>query len=165
MVAARRVAWLLSVAVLLAACRGGKGAADAGDGATPAAPPGTVVTLGPGDDLAAALATAGERAREADQRVYVELYASWSEPALAIHRSMADPRMREAFSRTFVLRVDIDHHRDELEALGYPTSSVPLVVAAGPDGRAGDRHLTSADLTAPTPAAMAPIFERFFHGD
>lgn len=130
------------------------------------APRATVVEIRPADGgLQEQLAT--HRA-EADRRglsAFAQVYADWCSPCRALRAAADDPRMVEAYSGTYVVRVEIDAWKEPLRALvGSDGPGVPVIYAIEPDGRPG-RSVSGRAWNEDTVENMAPVLKAFFRGE
>ena len=103
------------------------------------------------------------QARELGQRPYVELWATWCTACKAMHARSGEPAMIEAFSGTYVMRVDVDQLGPEAVEAGYASTSIPAIYEVGEDGRATG-HMIDARAWADNPEAMVNALRAFFHG-
>jgi hypothetical protein len=131
----------------------------------PTPKPFEVVSLLPAQgDLPTLLAREAARARERGLKPCVEFTAAWCQPSRALHRSLDDPRMADAFRGVCLIRLDVDDWRDRLPGTGFAVRAVPLFAELDGQGRPTGRTIDGSAWGADTPANMAPPLKRFFHG-
>jgi thiol:disulfide interchange protein len=117
-------------------------------------------TQAPADVFRAAAVSAAAR----NLKPFVYATASWCAPCQKLNKSMGDPRMRDAFKGTYVVKLDIDEFDDKaLEALGMRVRAVPSFYELGAGGLPTGRSMIG-DWGADVPANMAPALKKFFKG-
>lgn len=115
-------------------------------------------TQAPADIFAAAAVTATARSL----KPFVYATAKWCAPCKKLNDSLGDPRMREAFKGTYVVKLDIDDFDDKtLGALGVRVRAVPSFFELGADGMPTGRMM-AGDWGPDVPENMAPALKRFF---
>lgn len=112
----------------------------------------------PADIFAAAAVTA--TARSLTPFVYAT--AKWCAPCKKLNASIEDPRMKDAFKGTYVVKLDIDEFDEKtLSAMGIRVRAVPSFFELGPDGTPTGRAMIG-DWGPDVPENMAPALKRFF---
>lgn len=115
-------------------------------------------TQAPSDVFAAAAVTASARGL----RPFAYATASWCEPCKKLAASLSDPRMKDAFKGTYIVKVDVDDFDAKaLAGLGMRVRGVPSFFELGADGTPTGRALLG-DWGADVPENMAPALQRFF---
>lgn len=113
-------------------------------------------------DLRQLLAAEAKRAKARNLRPYVELRADWCSPCQAIAKSRADAAMKDAFTGTYVVEVDIDDWADQLESVKLDASAIPAFVALDDAGRPTSRRIDGSAWGDDTTENMAPPLKAFF---
>lgn len=112
----------------------------------------------PSDIFAAAAVTATARSL----KPFVYATASWCEPCKKLNASLSDPRMKDAFKGTYVVKLDIDQFDAKaLTAMGMRVRAVPSFYELGPEGTPTGRMLIG-DWGPDVPENMAPALKGFF---
>jgi hypothetical protein len=93
---------------------------------------------------------------------YAELEAAWCRPSRALQNSMGDPRMKEAFQGTYIVRLDVDAWRRELGEGGFTGNAIPAFFELNDEGRPTGRKIDGGAWGANTPANTAPPLRKFF---
>lgn len=115
-------------------------------------------TQPPSDVFAAA--AVGASARSLKPFVYAT--ARWCAPCRKLNESLRDPRMKDAFKGTYVVKLDIDEFDEKaLVASGVQVRAVPSFYELGPDGTPTGRMMVG-DWGPDVPENMAPALKRFF---
>jgi thiol-disulfide isomerase/thioredoxin len=93
---------------------------------------------------------------------YVQITAEWCGPCKALRASLGNPLMRDAFAGTYIVQVDYDAWKPQLEAAGFSGQAIPVFYAvdahAHPTGAKIDGGAWGEDI----PRNMAPPLTRFF---
>lgn len=114
----------------------------------------------PADIFAAAAVTAAARSL----KPFVYATAKWCAPCKKLNASLDDPRMKDAFKGTYVVKLDIDEFDEKaLGAIGVRVRAVPTFFELGEGGAPTGRMLVG-DWGPDVPENMAPALKRFFSG-
>jgi thiol-disulfide isomerase/thioredoxin len=117
-------------------------------------------TQAPADIFAAAAVTATAR----NLKPFVYATASWCAPCKKLNASLGDPRMKDAFKGTYVVKLDIDEFDEKvLSAMGMRVRAVPAFFELGADGSPTGRMMIG-DWGPDVPENMAPALKTFFSG-
>lgn len=112
----------------------------------------------PADIFAAAAVTATARSL----KPFVYATAKWCVPCKKLNESLGDPRMKEAFKGTYVVKLDIDDFDEKtLGAMGVRVRAVPSFFELGAGGTPTGRMMVG-DWGPDVPENMAPALKRFF---
>jgi thiol-disulfide isomerase/thioredoxin len=115
-----------------------------------------------GKNLRSILASQAPKAEAKNQRLFLELTASWCTSCKALHESMGDPAMSDAFAGTYVVRIDVDQLGQQAVTAGFDSKDIPAFYEVGTDFRATGRMIDGNAWEMNTPAAMAPPLAAFF---
>ncbi|HEY7953678.1 MAG TPA: thioredoxin domain-containing protein [Polyangia bacterium] len=102
------------------------------------------------------------RASAHHQTPFVWVSATWCGPCQKLKASLGDPRMKDAFSGTFIIHVDLDAWNAQLARAGFHVGGVPAFFALDAHGRPTGRTITGAAWQDDVPANMAPPLKAFF---
>ncbi len=94
---------------------------------------------------------------------FVLVGATWCGPCQELEKSMHDPRMRKAFSGTYVIHLDVDAWGGRLGKAGLGASAVPVIFALDPEGKPTGRRIDGSAWAENVPENMAPPLSAFFH--
>lgn len=112
----------------------------------------------PGDIFAAAAVTATARGL----KPFVYATASWCAPCQKLNASLGDPRMKDAFKGTYIVKLDIDEFEEKtLGAMGIRVRAVPSFFELGEGGTPTGRMMIG-EWGPDVPENMAPALKRFF---
>ena len=163
---------LLALSLLLPACgntsdHAGPEPARTSDGQASAASSagrGFVVTqIKPtGATLLADIQAEVKKAKSQGLAPYVEFWATWCGPCMAIKKSLDDPLMKAAFKGTYIIQIDADS-APSLEGTGFTAGIIPIFYEVGDDGKPTGRTIDGGAWGDNIPANMAPPLDRFFH--
>jgi thiol-disulfide isomerase/thioredoxin len=115
-------------------------------------------------DLVPLLRAEFGRARGKGLKPFVEFYADWCEPCRSLARSMSDARMIDAFTGTYIVKLNLDDWQDKLPPAGFMVKLIPSFYAFAEDGRPTGRVLTEKAWGRSVPANMAGPLKAFFQG-
>ncbi|MBI1248650.1 hypothetical protein GC197_12520 [bacterium] len=125
----------------------------------------TIVELKPGDgELDAMLKDEIQKAKEAGQKPFVELYADWCSPCRALRGSLDDSRMIEAFDGTHVIQLNVDDWGEKAFNAGFSVDSIPVFFDIDDEGKPTGRSIDGGAWGENIPANMAPPLKEFFQG-
>ena len=114
----------------------------------------------PADIFAAAAVTATARSL----KPFVYATATWCAPCKKLNASLGDPKMKDAFKGTYVVKLDIDEFDEKaLGALGVRVRAVPTFFELGEGGTPTGRMMVG-NWGPDVPENMAPPLKRFFSG-
>lgn len=102
------------------------------------------------------------RASAHHQKPFVWVSATWCGPCQKLKASLGDARMKDAFSGTFIIHVDLDAWNAQLARAGFQVGGVPAFFALDAHGRPTGRTITGAAWKDDVPANMAPPLKAFF---
>src|SRR5262245_56525968 len=101
-----------------------------------AAEPVKVVVLEPREGkLVTLLAREAKSAADAHRVPFVQITAEWCGPCKKLRASLGDPLMQDAFAGTYIIRVDADAWKKQLEKAGFDAQAIPVFYAVDPSGR------------------------------
>ena len=128
-----------------------------------AAEPVKLVVLEPGkgrlEDL---LAHEVANAAALDRQPYVQITAEWCGPCKALRASLDDPLMRDAFAGTYIVQVDYDAWKPQLERAGFSGQAIPVFYAVDAGARPTGAKIDGGAWGEDIPRNMAPPLKRFF---
>lgn len=123
----------------------------------------TDLTAAP-DGLRSAIQAEVKKANGRGLDPYVEFWASWCGPCMAIKDNLDEPRMKAAFEGTYVIRVDADQFGGKaLSGTGFSADTIPVFFEVGSDGRPTGRQIDGGAWGDNIPENMAPPLDGFFH--
>jgi thiol-disulfide isomerase/thioredoxin len=124
----------------------------------------SIVTIQPSStSLAMKLQQEAARARNLGRSPYLELYAPWCGPCLAIEKALADSRMRHAFRNTYIIKLNIDEwDTGELEQLGFRSNYIPKFYRLLNSGEKQGDFIDAGAWNQNVASEMSPKLEAFF---
>ncbi len=117
------------------------------------------------EPLAPILAIEAKKAAEMGRHPYVEFYADWCPPCMAIQENLSDKRMIDAFTGTCIIRLDLDYWKPKLSNTGFYVPGIPAFYEIDTDGKPTGRMITGAAWDEDVPGNIAPPMKHFFDGD
>jgi thiol-disulfide isomerase/thioredoxin len=129
----------------------------------------TIVRLHPNDgDLKTMLASEAQKAVALDQMSVVEFDATWCPPCQAIDQSLKDKNklMLDAYAGTYIIKLDVDEWgwgNSKLHDFDFDGIPVyfKLDTHGSPIGETIDGNAWGDNI----PENMAPVMDKFFHGE
>ena len=101
-------------------------------------------------------------ARERGLKPFVLMYADWCSPCHAIKKHIKHPLMQEAFKGTYVMLINVDEWEDEIKGK-YFVRGIPSFFEISAAGEPTGKKIDAGAWEDNTPAAMAPVLNKFFH--
>mgnify|MGYP002640036946 CR=1 FL=1 len=124
-----------------------------------------VKIVGNGASLEEILFLEAQKALEQGRDPFVDFYADWCPPCIAIEESMDDPKMIDAFSGTYIIQIDFDEWKGKSVDAGFYVLGVPTYYEIDAEGRSTGRMITGGAWGEDTAASMAPPMKAFFAGE
>lgn len=103
-----------------------------------------------------------QKAKEQGRHPYVEFYADWCPPCIALRKSLSDERMVNAFSGTYIIQLDLDEWENELPEAGFDVPGIPIFFELDQDGNPTGRTISGGAWGEDIPENMAPPLKEFF---
>jgi thiol:disulfide interchange protein len=123
----------------------------------------TVVRLASADgDLRELLKAEAQKARQLGRFPFVEFYADWCPPCNALSKNLGDARMVDAFSGTYIIRLNLDEWNTRLAGTGFQVIGIPVFFELDQDGKPTGRNITGGAWGEDSPENMAPLLKAFF---
>jgi len=116
------------------------------------------------DKLLDILGSESEKAAAMSRHPYAEFYADWCPSCTALRKSLGDSHMVEAFSGTYIIRLDLDYWKEKLSGTGFTVVGIPAFYKIGINGRPTGRMITGAAWGDDIPENIAPPMKEFFNG-
>jgi zinc protease len=123
-------------------------------------------------DLSALIKKEIEKAERLGYTPVVEFGATWCIPCRLIDVSMHHPKMREAFDKVYLIRIDVDDWQEAIPNSGFNVTALPSFFAVNRDGRptgtvkqgveSGQMNPSTGDMNNSFVEAAAPGFKAFF---
>lgn len=114
------------------------------------------VEAAPSGDVAALVNAQRQVSAGKGRRVVVYVGASWCEPCRYFHDAAARGDLDDLLGRVDLLSFDLDRDGARLEASGYGSRMIPLLVVPGADGRGTDRRMEGSVKGDGAVAEMRP---------
>ena len=125
----------------------------------------TVVRVGKSrEKLPDILRMEAKKAFDMGRAPYVEFYADWCPPCSAIRDSLGDERMIDAFSGTYIIKLNLDYWKEKLSGTGFYVRAIPAFYEIDVHGKPTGRMITGAAWGEDIPENIAPPIKEFFIG-
>lgn len=125
----------------------------------------TVVRVGKSaEKLPDILRVEANKALDMGRQPYVEFYADWCPPCNAIRESLTDELMIDAFTGTYIIRLDLDFWKERLSGTGFNVRGIPAFYEIDIHGKPTGRMITGAAWGEDIPENIAPPMKEFFNG-
>jgi len=125
----------------------------------------TVVRVGKSrEKLPEILRVEAKKAFDMGRDPYVEFYADWCPPCNAIRESLGDERMIDAFTGTYIIKLDLDFWKEKLSGTGFYVRGIPTFYEIDIHGNPTGRMITGAAWGEDIPENIAPPMKEFFNG-
>lgn len=119
----------------------------------------------PGEgELTLQVQQADRQARAQGQAALVYVGAAWCEPCRYFHEAALRGELDAALGQVRILAYDADRDRSRLEAAGYASRMIPLLVRPLADGRAGPRRMQGSIKGPGAVQEMLPRVQRLLTG-
>ena len=102
------------------------------------------------------------KAKQQKRTPYVELGATWCGPCKHLAASLGDDLMKDAFAGTYIIRLDVDEWKAQLETLGFKNTGIPVFFALDGSGKPTGERIDGGAWGEDIPANMAPPLKAFF---
>ena len=124
-----------------------------------------VKIVGNGVPLDEILYAEAQKAVELGLNPFVDFYADWCPPCVAIEESMDDPKMIDAFTGTYIIQLNYDEWERHLSDYGFYVVGIPTYYEIDAEGFSTGRLITGGAWGADTAANIAPPMKAFFAGE
>ena len=124
----------------------------------------TVVRVGKSKEkLPDILRAEAQKAFDMGRAPFVEFYAVWCLHCSAIHESLGDERMIDAFTGTYIVKLDLDYWKEKLSGTGLYVRGIPAFYEIDANGKPTGRMITGAAWGEDIPENIAPPMKEFFN--
>jgi len=125
----------------------------------------TVMRVGKSKDkLTDILGLESEKAADLGRHPYAEFYADWCPSCTALRKSLGDSRMVEAFTGTYIIRLDLGYWKEKLSGTGFYVVGIPAFYKIDTNGKPTGRMITGGAWGDDIPENIAPPMKEFFNG-
>jgi thiol:disulfide interchange protein len=96
---------------------------------------------------------------------FLQITAEWCAPCRALRASFGDPLMQAALAGTYIIQVDADAWKDELDDAGFDHPAIPVFFGVDAKARPTGAKIDGGAWGEDIPRNMAPPLERFFQAN
>ncbi len=113
------------------------------------------------------LKTEALKAQAMGLKPFAEFYATWCPSCMKIEKSLKndDPLMVDAFSGTYIIKLDVDSWRKYLDASPFEFEYIPIFFRLDENGEPTGDWMDGASWSDDTPESMAPALKELFQAD
>ncbi len=117
---------------------------------------------GPKPNLIELLKAEAGRAAAEKRKPFVEVYADWCGPCKRLASHLADPRMVDALTGTYIIKLNSDEWKPVLEETGFKLGGIPAFFEIDANGKPTGRTINGGAWDEDIPENMAPPLKKFF---
>lgn len=129
----------------------------------------TIVRLHPSDgDLQTLLASEAQKATALGQMPVVEFDATWCPPCKAIDQGLKEKNqlMVDAYAETYIIKLDVDEWGwGDSELHDFEFDGIPVYFKLDANGKSTGETVDGDAWGDNIPENMAPVMDKFFHGE
>ena len=129
----------------------------------------TIVRLHPQDgDLQTMLATEAKKALAAGRMPVAEFDATWCPPCQAIDQAIKEENelMLNAYADTYIIKLDVDEWGwGDSNLHEFEFGAIPIYFKLDSEGHQTGEVIDGGAWGEDTPENIAPVMDKFFHGD
>jgi thiol-disulfide isomerase/thioredoxin len=102
------------------------------------------------------------KANELNQDLYIQITATWCGPCKRLQASMPHKLMQEAFTGTYVVKLDADEWKEDFASINITIKAVPTFYLITDNGKASNYTVNGGAWAEDIPKNMAPVLKAYF---
>ena len=104
-------------------------------------------------------------AKQRNQKLFLQMTAQWCSPCKRLRKKTEEAPLMKAYSGTYIIRLDYDEWKIDLNSIGLTKVTVPSFWELGQDNVATNYSIDGNYWKEITAEAMAPILTHYFSGE
>lgn len=114
-------------------------------------------------DLLTVMQSHVKKAKELKQKLFIQITATWCGPCKRLQAAMPDKLMQDAFSGTYIVKLDADEWEDDFSQINIKIKAVPVFFKVNSKGKATKYSLDGGAWAEDIAINMAPPLKAYFN--
>lgn len=104
-----------------------------------------------------------KKARELNQKLFIQITATWCGPCKRLQAAMLDKLMQDAFAGTYIVKLDADEWEDDFSQINIKVNAVPVFFKVDTQGKATNYTVNGGAWAEDIAKNMAPPLKAYFN--
>lgn len=104
-----------------------------------------------------------KKARELNQKLFIQITATWCGPCKRLQAAMPDKLMQDAFAGTYIVKLDADEWEDDFAQINIKVNAVPVFFKVDAQGKATNYSVNGGAWAEDIAKNMAPPLKAYFN--